>query len=261
MRLDNWINSLHSQGRHVLTSSDVETSSCLTKESARKALARLSRRGRIVRLKEYLFVIVPFEYAAAGAPPATWYVRDLMAAMKQPYYVALLSAAALHGVSHQQPRIFQVMTNKPVRPIRAGRTLLHFYTTRHLNAAATVEMKTPTGSVRVSTPESTALDLVRFAKSAGHLDHVASVIREMSPSLEAKRLLAAVKAVGDVPNAQRLGYILEQARRKPLAEPMHAWLEKKIERWQPLRPGRQLNDASENKRWRLLIDAPLEMAA
>ena len=42
-----------------------------------------------------------------------------------------------------------------------------------------------------------------------------------------------------------------------LAEPLHAWLEKRLERWQPLRPGRQSVDASENRRWRLLVDEPL----
>ena len=76
-----------------------------------------------------------------------------MVALRQPYYVALLSAAALHGASHQQPQMFQVMTNKPMRPIRAGRTELHFYTTQHLGIATTAEVKTPTGAIRVSTPE------------------------------------------------------------------------------------------------------------
>jgi predicted transcriptional regulator of viral defense system len=261
IKLDDWIDSVHSQGRYVFTASEAATSSGLTKESARKALIRLSKRGRIIQLKEYFYVIVPLEYRAAGAPPATWYVRDLMAAMKQPYYVALLSAAAMHGSSHQQPQQFQVMTDRPIRPIRAGRAQLHFYTTKHLSAAASIEIKTPTGPVRVSMPETTAIDLVRFAKAAGHLDHVASVIRELAPAMDAKRLLAAVKAVGDVPNAQRLGYILDQLRLKPLAAPLHVWVEKRIERWQPLRPGRQSDGASENRRWRLLVNKPLEIAA
>lgn len=34
----------------------------------------------------------------------------------QPYYVGLLSAAALHGAAHHQPQEFQVVTNKQFRP-------------------------------------------------------------------------------------------------------------------------------------------------
>ena len=32
-----------------------------------------------------------------------------MAHLSQPYYVALLSAAAYHGAAHQKPQVFQVM--------------------------------------------------------------------------------------------------------------------------------------------------------
>jgi len=259
--LEAWLDSLQAQGRYTFTSAEAIAKSGLTAESIRKALRRLSQQARIFRLKEYFFSIVPPEYRTAGAPPPTWIIRELMAAMRQPYYVALLSAAALHGASHQQPQIFQVMTDRPTRAIRVGRTHLHFYTTQYMAAAATVEMKTPTGAVRVSTPETTAVDLVRFAKSAGHLDHVAAVIKELAPQMDARRLLAAVRSVGDVPNAQRLGYVLECARNKPLATPIHDWLATRVERWQLLRPGRAVADASRNQRWRLLINGPLEITA
>jgi predicted transcriptional regulator of viral defense system len=259
--LEAWLDSLQAQGRYTFTSAEAITKSGLTAESVRKALKRLTQHARILRLKEYFFSIVPPEYRTAGAPPPTWFISELMAAMRRPYYVALLSAAALHGASHQQPQIFQVMTDRPTRAIRAGRTQLHFYTTKYMDAAATVEMKTPTGAVRVSTPETTAVDLVRFAKSAGHLDHIAAVIKELAPQMDARRLLATVRSVGDVPNTQRLGYVLECARCKPLATPIHDWLATRIERWQPLRPGREVTDAAKNQRWRLLINEPLEIAA
>jgi predicted transcriptional regulator of viral defense system len=259
--LEAWLDSLQAQGRYTFTSAEAIAKSGLTAESVRKALRRLTQHARILRLKEYFFSIVPPEYRTAGAPPPTWFIRELMAAMRQPYYVALLSAAALHGVSHQQPQIFQVMTDRPTRGIRAGRTQVHFYTTKYMSAAATLEMKTPTGAVRISTPETTAVDLVRFAKSAGQLDHVAAVIKELAPQIDARRLLSAVRSVDDVPNTQRLGYVLECVRSKPLAAPLHDWLARRIERWQPLRPGRAVVDAAKNRRWQLLIDEPLEFAA
>ena len=43
MTLHNWIDSVNSQGRYVFTAAEAATSSGLTKESARKALSRLSK--------------------------------------------------------------------------------------------------------------------------------------------------------------------------------------------------------------------------
>jgi hypothetical protein len=37
--------------------------------------------------------------------------------LELPYYVALLSAAAIHGAAHQKSQEFQVITNKSLRTI------------------------------------------------------------------------------------------------------------------------------------------------
>jgi predicted transcriptional regulator of viral defense system len=179
--------------------------------------------------------------------------------MGLPYYVGLLSAAALHGASHQQPQVFQVMTDRSVRPIPVGRTKIQFLTSKYVSRAAVNEMKTPTGLMRVSTPETTVVDLVRFSKEAGHLDHVAALIGELSPSLDSRRLIASVRAVDDIPNAQRLGYILDRIRQRALSDKLNAWIKSRIQRAQLLRPGRPADGAAEDRRWRLLINTPLEV--
>ena len=61
------------------------------------ALRRQRQRGRIVSPRRGFYVIVPQEYALAGSPPPSWFIDELMAYLGQPYYVGLLSAAALHG--------------------------------------------------------------------------------------------------------------------------------------------------------------------
>jgi hypothetical protein len=78
----------------------------------------------------------------------------------QPYYVGLLSAAAIHGAAHQQPMVFQVITDRPTRPARAGRVRIEFHMSRQVESAPVLEVRTETGSMRVSTPETAAYDLV-----------------------------------------------------------------------------------------------------
>lgn len=257
--LKSWIDGVQAGGRYFFLRSEAVRDSGLTPNAVSKALRQAVKDGRIVRLKEYAYAIVPLEYRAAGAAAPSWFIHDLMKTMKLPYYVGLLSAAALHGASHQQPQVFQVLTDRSLRSISAGRTRIHFFASKYTARAAAKEMKTPTGVMRVSTPETTVVDLVRFAKVAGHLDHVASLIAELAPSLDPKLLVVAVGVVDDIPNAQRLGYILDRVRQRVLSHALHSWAKRRIARAQPLRAERPTRGAKEDRRWRLLINGALEL--
>jgi len=96
----------------------------MTEEAFRKAASRLAKKNRIVRIRSGFFVIVPLEYRAAGVLPAEWFIADLMNYLEQPYYVGVLSAAALYGAAHQQPQQFQVVTTAPQRGIQKKNLVL-----------------------------------------------------------------------------------------------------------------------------------------
>jgi hypothetical protein len=76
--------------------------------ATKTALRRLKEQGRIVSPRRGFYVVVPPEYRAAGSPPASWFIDELMRYLDQPYYVGLLSAAAIHSASRQQSMVFQV---------------------------------------------------------------------------------------------------------------------------------------------------------
>ncbi len=257
--LENWVDERQSAGRYTFLRQQAIQESGLSAEAVKKALQRLVRRGRLAKAKSYFYVIVPLEYAAAGAPPATWFVHDLMRAMALPYYVGLLSAAGLHGASHHAPQESQLVTDRYVRPLVVGRAKVRFFASKYVTAAAVQDLKTPTGTMRVSTAETTVVDLVRFAKSAGHLDHVATVVGELSSLLDPRKLVAAVKVVGDLPNAQRLGHILDRVRARKVAQPLRDWIDGHSPHSVPLRTGRREYAACEDRRWHVLIDRPLEL--
>ena len=259
MTLEQWVDRQQARGKYTFLRSDAVEQSGLSAEAVKKALQRLVKRGRLVKVKDYFFVIVPLEYAAAGAPPPSWYVHDLAVAMRVSYYVGLLSAAAQYGAAHQSPQEFQVIADRYVRPLVVGRGRIRFLTSKYVELASVIDHKTPTGAMRVSTPETTAFDLVRFRHAAGGLDQVAGVIAELASQLDAQRLLAAVKRVHDVPNAQRLGYLLDRLGAKALSKPLHEWLDRQSPRRIPLRSGRPVDRATEDHRWHVLLDAPLEV--
>ncbi len=261
MTLETWIDRLQAGGRYSFLRAEAMKDSGFSPEAVSKALQRAVKRGRIVKLKDYFYVIVPLEYASAGSPPVSWFVRDLMTAMGLPYYVGLLSAAGLHGASHQQPQQFQIVTDRSVRPMIAGRTRLRFFASKYTARAASADIKTPTGSMCISTRETTLLDLVRFVRSAGGLDNVATILAELSPAADPRLLIAAVRLVHDVPNTQRLGYILDHVRQRRLSDPIHAWLERQKPHILALQSGQPVNDAKLNRRWNLLVNRSIEMEA
>ena len=104
--LENWVDDRQSAGRYTFLRQEAAQESGLSAEAVKIALQRSGERGRIAKAKSYFFVIVPLEYAAAGAPPTTWFVHDLMRAMALPYYVGLLSAAGLMAHLTTHPRSF-----------------------------------------------------------------------------------------------------------------------------------------------------------
>ena len=51
-----------------------------------------------------------------GVLPGELFIDPMMRALGRNYYVSLLTAAAMHGASHQAPQAFQVMVSICRRP-------------------------------------------------------------------------------------------------------------------------------------------------
>lgn len=72
------------------------------------------------------WVPVSAKYRSAGASPPSHFIHQLMDHLGHPYYVGFLSAAAIHGASHQSPMVFQVVTPAKLRERKVGRARLQF---------------------------------------------------------------------------------------------------------------------------------------
>jgi len=62
---------------------------------------------------------------------------------------------------------FQVVTDRPTRPAVAGRTRAEFRMSRSVAGMPVADVQTETRSMRVSTAETTSIDLVRFSGACG----------------------------------------------------------------------------------------------
>jgi predicted transcriptional regulator of viral defense system len=252
-----FVEDLQARGRYTFTRAERASGKECSDVALEAALRRLKQRGRITSPRRGFYVLVPPEYREAGSPPASWFIDDLMRFLKQPYYVGLLSAAAIHGAAHQQPMVFQVVTDRPTRPARVGRVRIGFHMSRKVESAPVAKIQTETGSMRVSSPEATAFDLVRFAPASGHLNNVATVLGELAEKLE-PAALAKLAHTYAVPEAQRLGYLLEQLGQRKLAESLAGWLEIRRHRPVLLAPGQAHGKTSPDRRWSVVPNVTVE---
>lgn len=255
-----FLEDLQAHGRYSFTDVEVRHSVAASGRAVAEALRRLRAHRRIATPRRGFSVIVPPEYREAGCVPASWFIDDLMRFVGRPYYVALLSAAAVHGAAHQQPMRFQVVTDRAMRPVQAGRVHVDFHVSRDAESAPVARVQTDTGYMHVSTPEATAFDLVRFVMATGGLSNVATVLTELAESLQTDEL-RALAAVRPTPEVQRLGYLLDLVGRQSLADPLARSLAGRRVRAILLAPGRAGEARSAPPPWRVVPNEAVDLDA
>lgn len=255
-----FVEELLRQGRYTFTREEVERRLGTSSDATYMALHRLVKTGRLAMPKSGFYVIVDPQHRAAGILPPEWFIHDLMKSMARPYYVGILSAAQLHGAAHHRPQEFQVVISEsPIRPIRVGNVLISFHNKGPFDQALTQEAKTPTGFLKVSTPETTAWDIVRYFKVAGGLENAITVLAELAEKLNGTKLKDTVKRHDEIIVAQRLGYLLDRLNRQDLSKALIDWVKKTPLR--PLDPSMPTDRASQSRKWHLLVNTLLEAEA
>jgi len=257
-RLDELVDALQSQGRYTFTRTEALAALGASAEAFKKAVQLLTHRRRLVSPRRGFYVIVPVEYRVAGAPPASWYIDDFMKAVGTPYYVGVLTADALHGAAHQAPQEFQVVTTTRRRTVVVGRERVRFLRKRKLARTPVMSLKASTGTMRVSTPEATALDLLRYVDAAGFLSNIATVLHDLAEKCDPDRLVQAAAAGVELPHVQRLGHLLDLVGARRLADPLASWLAQRRPDWVRLSPSEPARRARRDERWRLLVNARVE---
>jgi predicted transcriptional regulator of viral defense system len=217
----------------------------------------LKSKGEIADPHRSFHVVVPPEYRRLGCLPAEQFIGQLMEQLREPYYVALLSAAELHGAAHQRPQALQVIVRSNRRAIVCGQVRVQFVARKDMEATSVVEKNTPRGPLRVASAEATALELVGYADQCGGLDNIVGVVGELVESIDAEKLVAAARLT-PIAWTQRLGYLLDVTGHRDLAEAIVPHVREHARFVAPLVRANPTTGAQRVERWRLAVNASVE---
>lgn len=205
------------------------------------ALIRLARSGRVLRTSRGAghWLIVPLNAARLGAPPLeSWLDHYMTQALQIPYLVGLLSASEHHGASPYAVMQTQVFVPRPRRSVTAGRIQLVFHARDKLSQVPWIWHESADGRLRVSTPEITSIDLIRFMSESGGLARVEAVLKDLLPNCQPAKLIEALEVTQDITATQRLGALCVLLGHNTLGDTVEKWLHGKEARlhWRALSP-------------------------
>jgi hypothetical protein len=239
-------------GRVAFSLTDLVKQTGLSPIAAKRQISRLGVKVARVSPRQPFFLIVAPEHRNMGAPPAIWWLQDYFNWLGRPYYLALQSAAGMHGSNPQALQVTQVMTDRPCREITVGRIRVRFFVKRGIQRTPTQQLARASAPLSLSTPEATAFDLIRYATSIGGIGRAAETIVPLLTAMRTRELKQVLEAGNEPAIAQRLGFVIEAAGAEKLAQVIYDWLPARLARV-PLSP---LRGEAENipvvERWRVL---------
>jgi predicted transcriptional regulator of viral defense system len=209
MSLNDWIKEQEQRG---ITTFSFQQIRSVFHERSEKTLKtdinRLTLSKRIQNVYKGFYVIIPTQYQLKGVVPPIYYINELMEYLGKPYYVGLLSAAAIYGASHQRAIITQIVTIGP-RPRTSNKNKLLDWNYRQQIPIELIESRNAEmGRINYSSAELTAVDIIQFASNIGGYQRATTVLAELVDVIDMSKI-GSVLPYTTTTAMQRLGYLLE----------------------------------------------------
>ena len=146
------------------------------------------------------------------------------------------------------------MTGKSRSGIQCGKVHVEFTLKKEIDKVPVVTINTPRGSLRVSSPEVTALDILSYQSRIGGIAVVLAVLEELADALD-PRLLADAAADRDMlPAAQRVGYLLELLGKNDKTALLYDAVAGRITYAVPLAQALPVRGVPTDRRWKVRLN-------
>lgn len=241
----------------------------LSSKAFTAASNRLKKKNQLASPFRGFYLILRPEDRFAGAPDPICWIDPLMQYLNLDYRITLLTAAALHGSSHQAAMLFQVAVPKQLRNIEIGRHNIQFVYQNPANFKTTNQpnwlfpSKSLSGFAKAAGVELTLLDCARYYRKVGGINSLAQITKAIGYKARPNKL-ARIANSYENSTVRRLGYLLDYVGHERQAKSLIPFV-KRAKSLKPLNPSVQPINAvfsanyEENRTWMLLINEVIEI--
>jgi len=258
MELGKYITTLSSEGHYCFSTKEAQTVLGVSDIAIKSSLRRMRQKDEIASPIRGFHLIVPPEYRRLQCLPPEQFIDGLMRYLGSNYYIGLLSAAQFYGATHQRPQIFQTVIPTHRVDVTCGKVRIAFIANKLLPEMPTRDFNTPTSVVKVSSPETTAIDLVRYPQYCGGLSNVATVLIELAENIDPQTICKVIDPIIAPPVIQRLGYLFSYIGEAKIADCLEQYLMKRSIRTVVLDLHARTDIMSVDKRWKIAINSKVE---
>jgi len=256
--LSSYLYALMGKSELVFTKKEALNALGVSDTALRNSIKRQVASKKVLRLMKGCYLIIPPEYQNLGFVPPENFIHDLMEKLGIPYYVCLSSAAHFYGATYQTEQIFQVMVEKPLRPLSLKNNRIVFYVHKKFDQMPTNSLKTDRGPLIVSSPATTIFELMFYNNQSGSLNHIRTIIKELVLSLRIQDLRSLMTKF-PLTVSQRLGYLFESLGYPDISDVFLEYVcHKKPLLYLPLSSKNHSKEGIKNSKWHLIINQGIE---
>lgn len=226
-------------------------------EKTWKALNRLVKQGWLFSPSKGFYVIIDPQHQGKGFLPIEWFIDDWMKYLGGQYYLGILTAAMFHGASHQKPQQIQIVRDRVFGDIDKGSYHISFFYKKHIPTNCCEQRQSPAGYFRISTPETTAYDLLRYPRACPSLNLAATIMSELGENIHPDRLAELIDTGGQIAVLQRLGWMLEHVGWAEKTGMLAGKLRQHYLAWRPIRTDLP-KDGPHDARWHIIANTEIE---
>lgn len=181
------------------------------KDSIKRLLGNMVRRGLLMRVKEGLYYVIPFEQNPETFMP-DWHLLSQYLVGDAEYYIGYFSALQIHSLTTQPHLKEQIVVNKQIKPSTLLVKGIPFQFIYHNEAHFFGNKKMWIDSfnkVYCSDLEKTIIDCLFKPQYAGGITEIARAIHKSKDKIDYSKLLDYVKRFQSQAVIKRLGFLLE----------------------------------------------------
>lgn len=180
-------------------------------DAVKRLLSDMAKRGLLMRVKEGLYYVIPFEQAPETFMP-DWHLLSQCLVGDADYYIGYFSALQIYSLTTQPNLKEQIVVNKQIKPSKLLVKGVPFQFIYHNEAHFFGNRKAWIDSfnkVQCSDLEKTIIDCLFKPQYAGGITEITKALYKSKDKIDYPKLLDYAKRFNSQAVIKRLGFLLE----------------------------------------------------